>query len=170
MIQYLYMNKNALVGVLSVMVLIGIVFWFTKNITDDEKIDTLSKNYITTLYEIEDEMVFLNVGNINYFGNETFGDFNADGREDVAFLVTRDTEIGQRSFYAVAALNLEEGYEGMNAVFIGNNISPQSTENGENIVIVNYGTDSQLASPESATTGASTFILVSNTGLEIVGQ
>lgn len=164
------MNKNVLVGALSIVILIGIAFWFTQNQVTEEEVDTLAQDYISATYELDGEAITLNTGDATYFGNETFGDFNADGREDVAFLITREVEAGQQSFYAVAALNLEEGYEGMNAVFIGNNISPQSTENGENIVIVNYGTDSQVASPEAATTGASTFILVSNTGLEIVGQ
>lgn len=164
------MNKNVLVGALSIVILIGIAFWFTQNKTVEEEIDTLAQDYISATYELDGETITLNTGDAAYFGNETFGDFNADGREDVAFLITREVEVGQRLFYAVAALNLEEGYEGMNAVFIGNNISPQSTENGENIVIVNYGTETQVASPEAATTGASTFILVSNTGLEIVGQ
>lgn len=164
------MNKNVLIGALSIVILIGAIFWFTQNRVVEE-IDALAQDYITAAYEVDGEMVVISADTgINYFGNETFGDFNADGREDVAFLITRDVEVGKRSFYAVAALNLEEGYEGMNAVFIGNNISPQSTENGENIIIVNYGTDTQVASPEAAMTASSTFILVSNTGLEIVGQ
>lgn len=166
----MHMNKNVLIGALSIVIFIGAVFWVTQSRTTEEQFDVLAQDYISASYELEGETITLNTGDVTYFGNETFGDFNADGREDVAFLVTRDTGIGQRSFYAVAALNLEEGYEGMNAVFIGNNISPQSTENGENIVIVNYGMNSQIASAEGSTAGASTFILVSNTGLEIVGQ
>ncbi|RPI64167.1 MAG: hypothetical protein EHM50_01115, partial [Lysobacterales bacterium] len=42
-----------------------------------------------------------------YFGNEVRGDFNADGREDVLFLVTQETGGSGTFFYAVAAVNLE---------------------------------------------------------------
>jgi len=40
-----------------------------------------------------------------YFGNEVRGDLNADGREDVAFLLTQETGGSGTYFYAVAALN-----------------------------------------------------------------
>jgi hypothetical protein len=103
------MNKNVLVGALSIVILIGIAFWFTQNRAVEEEVDTLAQDYISATYELDGETITLNTGDAAYFGNETFGDFNADGREDVAFLITREVEAGQRLFYAVAALNLEEG-------------------------------------------------------------
>ena len=75
---------------------------------------------------------------ISYFGNEAFGDLNGDGREDAAFLVTQSGVGSGTFFFVVAALQTETGYQGTNAVFLGDRIAPQSTliQNGQ--VVVNY--------------------------------
>lgn len=74
-----------------------------------------------------------------YFGNEVKHDFNSDGREDVAFLLTQETGGSGTFYYVVAALNTTNGYVGSDAVFLGDRISPQSTNMGNgNVIIVNY--------------------------------
>ena len=73
-----------------------------------------------------------------YFGNEVVADFNGDGAEDTAFLLTQNSE-GSGTFYYVAAfVSLEGGYKGTNAILLGDRIAPQTTEfkNGE--IVVNY--------------------------------
>jgi heat shock protein HslJ len=62
-----------------------------------------------------------------YFGDEILGDFNGDGREDVFFLLTQETGGSGTFFYAVAALNLERGFVGSEALLIGDRIAPQTT-------------------------------------------
>jgi hypothetical protein len=62
-----------------------------------------------------------------YFGNEVRGDLNADGREDVSFLLTQETGGSGTFFYAVAAARLsrsgprriDRGY------CLGDRIAPQ---------------------------------------------
>lgn len=73
-----------------------------------------------------------------FFGNEAFGDLNEDGKEDVAFLITQDGGGSGTFFYIVAALGSETGYQGTNAIFLGDRIAPQSThmENGQ--IVVNF--------------------------------
>ncbi|GAP13729.1 heat shock protein [Longilinea arvoryzae] len=73
-----------------------------------------------------------------YFGNEAFGDLNGDGKEDVVFLVTQNSGGSGTFFYVVAALQTETGYQGTNAVLLGDRIAPQTTaiENGR--IVVNY--------------------------------
>lgn len=74
-----------------------------------------------------------------YFGNEVNIDFNKDGREDVAFLLTQTTGGSGVFYYVVAALNKETGYEGSQGLLLGDRIAPQSTEKGDsNLIIVNY--------------------------------
>jgi hypothetical protein len=75
---------------------------------------------------------------ISYFGNEAFGDLNGDGREDAAFLLTQSGGGSGTFFFVVAALQTETGYQGTNAVFLGDRIAPQSIliQNGQ--VVVNY--------------------------------
>ncbi|MEK9131414.1 MAG: hypothetical protein AAB447_00715 [Patescibacteria group bacterium] len=74
-----------------------------------------------------------------YFGNEVTHDFDGDGREDVAFLITQETGGSGVFYYLVAAVNTKDGYVGSHGVFLGDRIAPQTTEMGKgNIVLVNY--------------------------------
>ena len=73
-----------------------------------------------------------------YFGNEAFGDLNGDGKEDVAFLFTQETGGSGTFFYVVAALQIKTGYEGTNAVLLGDRIAPQSTSILEGEILVNF--------------------------------
>ncbi|MGF1613664.1 MAG: META domain-containing protein [Gammaproteobacteria bacterium] len=78
-----------------------------------------------------------------YFGNEIRHDFNGDGREDVAFLLTQQRGGSGTFYYVVAALNLESGYVGSQGYFLGDRIAPQTTEMSrdprkKNVIVVNY--------------------------------
>lgn len=76
-----------------------------------------------------------------YFGNEVYLDLNNDGNEDVIFLLTQETSGSGSFFYAVAAINNDNSWEGSNAVFVGDRIAPQSTDLSteyENVVVINY--------------------------------
>ena len=74
-----------------------------------------------------------------YFGNEIRHDLNGDGREDVVFLLTQETGGSGVFYYAVAALDTEQGYVGSEGLLLGDRIAPQTTEIGTgNIVIVTY--------------------------------
>ncbi len=76
---------------------------------------------------------------INVFdGWSTKGDINNDGLEDTVVLLTYNGG-GSGTFYYVAlALQQEQGYLGTNTVFIGDRISPQTTEVRNREVIINY--------------------------------
>ena len=63
-----------------------------------------------------------------YVGNELRHDLNADGREDVAFILTQQTGGTGTFFYVVAALNMPKGYVGSHAIFLGDRIVPQAME------------------------------------------
>jgi len=73
-----------------------------------------------------------------YFGNEVSGDFNDDGRQDAAFILTQETGGSGTFFYLVAALGGANGYTGTNGVLLGDRIAPQTTEFGDGIITVNY--------------------------------
>ena len=61
-----------------------------------------------------------------YFGNEARGDLNADGREDVVFILTQEPGGSGTFFYAAAALDSDRGFVGSHAVLLGDRIAPQS--------------------------------------------
>lgn len=78
-----------------------------------------------------------------YFGNELYTDLNDDGREDVVFLLTQETGGSGTFFYAVAAINTEEGFIGSDGYLLGDRIAPQTTHERQdpthkNVVVVNF--------------------------------
>ena len=73
-----------------------------------------------------------------FFGNEAFGDLNGDGKEDVAFLITQEGGGSGTFFYLVAALQSEAGYQGTNAILLGDRIAPQTTQIENGRIVVNY--------------------------------
>jgi heat shock protein HslJ len=75
-----------------------------------------------------------------YFGNELRTDLNADGKEDVAFLLTQETDGSGIFFYLAAALSTGNGYIGSEAVFLGDRIAPRTTGRQDELVVVNFAT------------------------------
>lgn len=67
-----------------------------------------------------------------YFGFETRGDLNSDNREDVAFIIKRKDEIRGDLYYLSASLRVDDGYEGLNLLFLGDKVVPTELviENG----------------------------------------
>jgi hypothetical protein len=89
-----------------------------------------------------------------YFGNELKTDLNDDGREDVVFLLTQQRGGSGAFFYAVAALNTQEGYVGSDGYLIGDRIAPQSIAESPNprhvnVIVVNYA-DRRPDEPKTA--------------------
>ena len=74
-----------------------------------------------------------------YFGNEVVKDMNGDGKDDITFVVTRETGGSGVFYYLVTAVQTDGGYTGSNALYIGDRIAPQATESGpESSIILNY--------------------------------
>jgi hypothetical protein len=78
-----------------------------------------------------------------YFGNEVKADFNGDGIEDSAFLVTQNSGGSGTFFYLATSL-------GGPALVLGDRISPQTTEYINGKIIVNYA-DRKAGEPMTAT-------------------
>jgi len=75
-----------------------------------------------------------------YFGNEVRRDFDGDGREDIAFILTQEMGGSGTFYYVVAALNTKDGYVGSHGLLLGDRIAPQTTEmgKGDTMIVVNY--------------------------------
>jgi hypothetical protein len=73
-----------------------------------------------------------------YFGKEINGDLTGEGRTDAAFLLTQDSGGSGKFYYLAVALATDNGYQGTNALFLGDRIAPQSTEINKGIIVVNY--------------------------------
>lgn len=74
-----------------------------------------------------------------YFGNEVSGGLDSDVFADKVFILTQETG-GSGVFYYVAAALGEgkSGIVGLNAVFLGDRIAPQTTEIKNGLVVVNF--------------------------------
>lgn len=145
---------------LGVLILLAVGFYyFTNRNSETEQIlvPPLASSPKNATYTIDGQKVTLVNGEASvpsvpgsssqtvtkYFGNEVKYDFDQDGREDTAFLLTQTTSGSGIFYYLVVALNKESGYIGSEGVFIGDRISPQSTEMADgfgsgNIMVVNY--------------------------------
>lgn len=74
-----------------------------------------------------------------YFGNDLKGDFDKDGTEDVAFLITQNTGGTGTFYYVTTLLNKKTGRVTVDPVLLGDRIAPQSISVGKNnTVVVNY--------------------------------
>jgi hypothetical protein len=169
------MKKVLPIVILSIGVLVVLFFALNAYIYSEKQGDGLPQDFKEVTFSISGEPVSLTNGvaqartnlggdaltTVRYFGNEVSHDVDGDGIEDMAFLITQETQAGNEYFYLVAALKRENGYVGSQAVLIGDRIKPQSTDVGEGrSVIVNYVEE---ARPEM---GRSLYLLLDTETLE----
>ncbi|MDQ5893099.1 MAG: hypothetical protein QG640_110 [Patescibacteria group bacterium] len=84
-----------------------------------------------------------------YFGNEALGDLNADGRDDVAFIIRREDDDRGVLYYLTTALASENGRQGTNLIFLGEKIQPENIMIENGIISIAY---TDLSNLESTTT------------------
>lgn len=91
---------------------------------------------------------------VSVFGEPTMGDLNGDGVSDAAVLMTAEMGGSGTFFYQAAALNVNGGYQGTNAVLLGDSIAPQTTQITDQTIIANYAvraeSDPMTAQPSMA--------------------
>ena len=63
-----------------------------------------------------------------YLGNESEGDLNGDGFDDIAFWILQDAGGSGTFYYVVVALGTATGYTTTNAFLVGDRITPQSLQ------------------------------------------
>ncbi len=116
-------------------------------------------------YMIDGQPVTLKSGAV-YFGNDATGDLNGDGKDDTAFILTHETGGSGTFYYIAVALAGNNGYQGLNALLLGDRIAPQTTEIKDGKVIVNYA-DRKADEPMTAvpSVGVSKYFQVSNNQL-----
>ncbi len=167
-----------------IVAILGAGIWYTLN---TKKIAGVSgvTDYKNASYQIDGQTITLVGGRAEtevapqsasktitqFFGNEATGDVNDDGQPDVAFLLTQTSGGSGTFFYVVVALKTKEGYQGTNAMLLGDRIAPQTTEIKDGRIVVNYA-DRNLG--ESMTTqpslGMSKYFKVTGTKLEETKQ
>lgn len=179
------MKKSAtvliVISILIVAVILGIGIYKFNFTNDDIYIQGGDKiNSKDATYRIEGESVTLKDGVAEnsavdgavtkiitrYFGNDASGDLNGDGKDDKAFLLTQDGGGSGTFFYVAVALAADNGYQGINAILLGDRIAPQTTEIKDGKVVVNYA-DRKADEPMTAqpSVGVSKYFQVVNNQL-----
>lgn len=143
------MKKTIISLAVFIIILLGFWFFFIKK--DNEKVTVL--DYKNTTYVVDGKSVKLIDGisidavvpgsaskvTTKYFGNEATHDFDGDGRQDIAFLLTQNSGGSGTFYYVVVALNKVDGYVGTQSTLIGDRIAPQTTEvNDKGFIVVNF--------------------------------
>lgn len=74
-----------------------------------------------------------------YFGNDIKYDLDHDGHDDTIFMVTQETGSTGVFYYVLALMDTEKGRLGLDGVYVGDRIAPQSMymEAGE-ILVINF--------------------------------
>jgi hypothetical protein len=132
--------KKTILILVSIIILLSIIFYIKSfdggnivYIVDDQKIILDKKKGFIDSVKNDPPSV------IKYFGNEAKTDLDDDGRVDSVFLITINSGGTGTFFYVLANLNKGNHIEGSKGYFIGDRISPQTTEVGEgNTIIINY--------------------------------
>ncbi len=173
-------NIKKLLFIVVILLIAGGIFYLIYKPSPEANTNQVASDYKNTSYNIEGEVIQLKNGAsetevtpgsaekiiTEYFGNETRGDFNNDGTQDVAFIITQSGGGTGTFYYVVVALETLQGYQGTNGILLGDRIAPQTTEfqNGE--IIVNYA-DRKPGEPFSTdpSVGVSKYFKVSDGGL-----
>lgn len=159
------MRRGIIFGLVVVLALGALVWFFLPEGTDtvdEQYVTATSASYNDATYSIDGTSVALTNGSsavydpssgatttTRVFGNEIEVDLNADGTIDAAFVLAVDGGGSGTFYYAAAALNFGERFEGTNAIFLGDRIAPQTTEFQGGVIIFNYA-DRAQGEPMSA--------------------
>lgn len=134
------MKKNHIIWIIILILLVYVLIAGSQFLSSNK--GDLNKNEIkfdarNSSFLVDGELVSLKNGAYKsdkqkivtqYFGNEAIGDLNGDNLPDTAFLITQDTGGTGTFFYVVVALKKDDGYKTTNAIYVGDRISPQTTE------------------------------------------
>ena len=113
---------------------------------------TTDTAYLNATYEIDGQSVSLVDGKneiavapdsaskiiTQVVGDQTFGDLNGDGKNDVVLILSQDGNGSGTFYYVVIALQTENGYQGSNAVFLGDRIQPEMIVINDQMIEVQY--------------------------------
>jgi hypothetical protein len=158
------MNKGVVALSIALLVIAGVLLWRNTSHEDRGSNEVVEAgSYQQATYSIDSQPVVLGTSGTKYFGNEVKADMNADGTQDVAFLFTQQPEGSGTFYYIAVALREGSSYRGLNTIFLGDRIAPQTTEFHDGHIIVNYA-DRNLGEPMTAqpTKGVSRHFTISN--------
>lgn len=186
LLVYTEYMKKILVGILIVIAVLVAAFYAFNAYIYNEKQTTATADYKDAEYRVEGIPVQLKDGIAEteaapgsaskvitrYFGNEFRTDLDADGREDIVFILTQEGGGSGIFYYVVAALNTERGYVGSDGYLLGDRIAPQAitpspNPRHKNVLVANYA-DRAASEPMTAqpSIGKSAYLKLDPTSMQ----
>jgi hypothetical protein len=182
--------KKAILIICAILIIASAIFWVGRKVVAPapSEIATTSKSFIdlkNAAYNIDGVLITLKDGQneqkipgsvtittTSYFGNDSEGDVNGDGKNDKAFLLIQDGGGTGLFTYLAVALKNDSGYTTLNTIFLGDRVAPQNTQIKDGVVTANYvdrlPTEPMVAEP---TIGVSRYFKVEGGKLvEIKGE
>ena len=152
------MKKSTIYLTIGAILVLGILIWkapTSSKVANKAPVAEAPSysDYKNTSYAVGGQNVFLKNGisivevvpgtaaklETKVLGNEIKGDFNLDGKDDIAFFLTQSGNGSGTFYYAVVAVQNEDGtYKGTNAVFLGDRVAPQNILYSSGVLAVNY--------------------------------
>lgn len=161
------MSKFILFLVAAVIIVGGIWLYsgMESGVTPESKNVVLAADPLNASYQIEGMTITLTSGrseisaaegsaamiSTEIFGEPVYGDIDGDGDEDAGVLIKQEPGGTGTFYYMAAAIKSDDGYEGTNALLLGDRVAPQGAvqiSGGE--VVANYA-DRAVDEPMSAT-------------------
>jgi hypothetical protein len=143
------MKKRILHVVFALVILVAAICLF---LSDKDEQGLSQDSHKTASYAIDGTWIRLGTDGTAYLGNEATGDLDGDGREDTAFIFTREPGGSGTFYYIAAALADGESYVGTNAMLLGDRIAPQNLSIQEGDVVVTFAerkSDEPMSTPPS---------------------
>jgi len=150
------------------IVLFGIyIVYVTKDISIQNDQSTsfdsiLPKLPADALYNIEGEEVRFKDGKGVYGVHETqaymvgepvYGDMNSDGRDDAAIIIVLAENTLPQKYYIALALQDEDGYLGLNALLLPDNLAPERVHIQDEVLVVTHPLSSDQTEINNHTKG-----------------
>jgi heat shock protein HslJ len=144
------MKKTFVISVVAIILFIVISFFAINTFIYNEKQGEVAlKNEHDGAYKIDGQNIFLENGIsemeaapgsaskiiTKYWGGDLKADFDNNGKEDVAFIISQSTGGSGTFYYVVARMN---GESSVDAVLLGDRIAPQNINYDNGIILVNY--------------------------------
>ncbi|MEI8249080.1 MAG: hypothetical protein WCG07_01115 [Candidatus Taylorbacteria bacterium] len=150
--------------VCALLLVSALFFFFRKNaphtavppVTVDQQASRIASSPLDATYIIEGQKVTLTQGKIekeiffnatssmkitvSAFNQPTYVDLNGDGAKDAIFFLYEQLGGTGTFFYVVAAINEGGMYKGLNAIYLGDRVAPQTIDVVNGKVAVNYAT------------------------------
>jgi len=156
--------------------------------SDTSYVPQLPVSPLDATYRIDDQEILLSGGvatvptapgsasvdEVRVWGEPVMGDIDGNGKDDAVVLLTKQGGGSGTFYYVSAALGSDDGYVGLNAVYLGDRIAPENILVRDEMIVVNYarhGADQAFTdAPEEGVSAYLTLVGSLLTRIDVSGE